>query len=184
MFKKVLIANRGAIANRIERTLKKMGIASVAVYTKVDQDSLHVKNADEAICIGTDVVKDSYLNASLILKVAKEHGVDAIHPGYGFLSENAAFARACEEQGIVFIGPTPEQLEAFGLKHRARAIAECSSLTRDGSYSNIGAGRAGSESYWLPNYAEKYSRWRWDWHAHLLSRRRTSRSVCISVPIS
>lgn len=124
MFKKVLIANRGAIANRIERTLKKMGIASVAVYTKVDQDSLHVKNADEAICIGTDIVKDSYLNASLILKVAKEHGVDAIHPGYGFLSENAAFARACEEQGIVFIGPTPEQLEAFGLKHRARAIAE------------------------------------------------------------
>ena len=124
MFKKVLIANRGAIANRIERTLKKMGIASVAVYTKADQDSLHVKNADEAICIGEDVVKDSYLNAELILQTAKQLEVDAIHPGYGFLSENADFARACEKEGIVFIGPTPQQLETFGLKHQARAIAE------------------------------------------------------------
>ncbi|MER1998420.1 MAG: urea carboxylase [Lysinibacillus sp.] len=124
MFKKVLIANRGAIANRIERTLQKMGIASVAVYTKVDQDSLHVKNADEAVCIGEDVVKDSYLNADLILQTAKQLGVEAIHPGYGFLSENADFARACEREGIVFIGPTPKQLETFGLKHQARAIAE------------------------------------------------------------
>ncbi|MER2107612.1 MAG: urea carboxylase [Solibacillus sp.] len=124
MFKKVLIANRGAIANRIERTLKKMGIASVAVYTKIDQDSLHVKHADEAVCIGEDVVKDSYLNAELILQVAQELGVDAIHPGYGFLSENAEFARACQAVGITFIGPTPEQLETFGLKHQARAIAE------------------------------------------------------------
>ena len=124
MFKKVLISNRGAIANRIERTLHKMGIASVAVYTKVDQDSLHVKNADEAVCIGEDVVKDSYLNSELILQTAKRLGVEAIHPGYGFLSENADFARACAQQGIVFIGPTPEQLETFGLKHQARAIAE------------------------------------------------------------
>lgn len=124
MFKKVLIANRGAIATRIERTLKKMGIASVAVYTKVDQDSLHVQYADEAVCIGEDHAKDSYLNKELILKVAKDLRVDAIHPGYGFLSENADFARACAAQGITFIGPTPTQLEVFGLKHQARTLAE------------------------------------------------------------
>lgn len=123
MFKKVLIANRGAIAVRIERTLKKMGILSVAVYTKADQDSLHVDYADEAVLIGEGAAKDSYLNAHLILKTAIETGADAIHPGYGFLSENAAFARACRENGITFIGPTPEQMEVFGLKHSAREIA-------------------------------------------------------------
>lgn len=123
MFKKVLIANRGAIAVRIERTLRKMGIESVAVYTKADQDSLHVDLADEAILIGEGVAKDSYLNAELILKTAIETGADAIHPGYGFLSENADFARACAENGITFIGPTPEQMELFGLKHSAREIA-------------------------------------------------------------
>jgi len=124
MLKKVLIANRGAIAVRIERTLRKMGIASVAVYTKADQDSLHVDMADEAVLIGEGAAKDSYLNAELILKTAIEIGADAIHPGYGFLSENADFARACHEHGIAFIGPTPEQIELFGLKHSAREIAE------------------------------------------------------------
>ncbi|RBW67866.1 urea carboxylase [Bacillus taeanensis] len=124
MFKKVLIANRGAIAVRIERTLKKLGIASVAVYTKADQDSLHVDHADEAVLIGEGAAKDSYLNAELILKTALETGAEAIHPGYGFLSENAAFARACEEKGIAFIGPSPEQMEVFGLKHSAREVAE------------------------------------------------------------
>ncbi|MDT8861869.1 urea carboxylase [Alkalihalobacillus sp. MEB130] len=123
MFKKVLIANRGAIAVRIERTLKKIGVASVAVYTEADQDSLHVDYADEAILIGEGPAKDSYLNTDLILKTALETGADAIHPGYGFLSENADFARACREQGIAFIGPTPEQMEIFGLKHSARDIA-------------------------------------------------------------
>lgn len=123
MFTKVLIANRGAIAVRIERTLRKLGIASVAVYTKADQDSLHVDLADEAVLIGEGPAKESYLNAELILHIAKERGVDAIHPGYGFLSENAAFARACQENGIVFIGPSPEQMEAFGLKHSARELA-------------------------------------------------------------
>lgn len=123
MFQKVLIANRGAIAVRIERTLRKMGIQSVAVYTKADQDSLHVDLADEAVLIGDGAAKDSYLNASLILKTALETGADAIHPGYGFLSENADFARACREHGITFIGPTPEQMEIFGLKHSAREIA-------------------------------------------------------------
>ncbi|MCM3066116.1 urea carboxylase [Priestia flexa] len=124
MFKKVLIANRGAIAVRIERTLKRLGISSIAVYTKADQDSLHVEYADEAVLIGEGLAKDSYLNAELILRTAKETGAEAIHPGYGFLSENAEFARACKENGIAFIGPTPEQMDIFGLKHSAREIAE------------------------------------------------------------
>ncbi|MCR8631641.1 urea carboxylase [Paenibacillus radicis (ex Xue et al. 2023)] len=124
MFTKVLIANRGAIAVRIERSLRKLGIESVAVYTQADQDSLHVDHADEAVLIGEGPAKESYLNAQLILKTAIEKGVQAIHPGYGFLSENADFARACREHGITFIGPTPEQMEMFGLKHSAREIAE------------------------------------------------------------
>ncbi|WP_270583889.1 urea carboxylase [Bacillus smithii] len=124
MFSKILIANRGAIAVRIERTLRKLGIKSVAVYTKADQDSLHVDGADEAILIGDGPAKDSYLNADLILKTAIETGAQAIHPGYGFLSENAEFARSCREHGITFIGPTPEQIEIFGRKHLAREIAE------------------------------------------------------------
>lgn len=124
MFTKVLIANRGAIAHRIEGILRKMGINSVAVYTKADQDSLHVCNADEAVLIGDGPAKDSYLNGELILKKAVEFGVQAIHPGYGFLSENAEFARACAEKGIAFIGPSPEQIELFGLKHSARLMAE------------------------------------------------------------
>ncbi len=124
MFTKILIANRGAIAVRIERTLRKLGIASVAVYTKADQDSRHVDEADEAVLIGDGPAKESYLNAELILQIARETGAQAIHPGYGFLSENADFARACREQGIVFIGPTPEQMEMFGLKHSARELAE------------------------------------------------------------
>ncbi len=124
MYTKVLIANRGAIAVRIVRTLKKMGISSVAVYTKADQDSLHVDMADEAILIGEGAAKDSYLNTELLLQTAKETGAQAIHPGYGFLSENADFARACFENEIAFIGPTPEQIELFGLKHSAREIAE------------------------------------------------------------
>ncbi|MWC30155.1 urea carboxylase [Paenibacillus sp. MMS18-CY102] len=124
MFTKVLIANRGAIAVRIERTLRKLGIASVAVYTQADQDSLHVDQADEAVLIGEGAAKDSYLNAELILQIAEETGAQAIHPGYGFLSENAGFARACRDRGITFIGPTPEQMEMFGLKHSARELAE------------------------------------------------------------
>lgn len=128
MFTKVLIANRGAIAVRIERTLRTMGVASVAVYTKADQASLHVGGADEAVLIGEGAPQSSYLNAERILQVAKETGAQAIHPGYGFLSENAEFARACREQGIVFIGPTPEQMEMFGLKHSAREIAEAAGV--------------------------------------------------------
>ena len=123
MFRKVLIANRGTAAVRIAKTLRRMGIPSVAVYTKADQDSLHVDLADEAVLIGDGPAGDSYLNADRILQAARDTGADAIHPGYGFLSENAAFARRCREAGIAFIGPEPEQIEWFGLKHMARDIA-------------------------------------------------------------
>ncbi len=124
MFKKILIANRGAIACRIIRTLKKMGIASVAVYSDADRHSLHVSQADEAICIGPPPASQSYLLAERILEVARETGAEAIHPGYGFLSENAEFAETCAEQGIAFIGPTGQQMRDFGLKHTARSLAE------------------------------------------------------------
>ena len=123
MFHKILIANRGAIACRVIRTLRKMGVPSVAVYSEADRHSLHVDQADEAVCIGAPPAAQSYLSIPAILKAAKEKGAEAIHPGYGFLSENAKFAEACADNGIVFIGPTPQQMRDFGLKHTAREIA-------------------------------------------------------------
>ncbi len=128
MFDKILIANRGAIACRIQRTLRRMGIATVAVYTRADADSLHVRQADEAICIGDGTAAESYLDIAKVIKAARDSGAQAIHPGYGFLSENLEFAAACQEEGIVFIGPTSEQIRAFGLKHRARELAERSGV--------------------------------------------------------
>ena len=124
MFKKVLIANRGAIACRIERTLRLMGIASVAVYSEADATSLHVLDADEAVLLGPAPAAQSYLSFDSIFAAAAQTGVHAIHPGYGFLSENVAFARACAERGIRFVGPTPENIEAFALKHTARETAQ------------------------------------------------------------
>lgn len=124
MFKKVLIANRGAIAVRIERTLKKMGIESIAVYSGADRDSLHVSRADKAVYLGSGSVKDTYLDISKIIDAAVSQKADAIHPGYGFLSENTDFAAQCEKHGIKFIGPTSEQIKLFGLKHSARELAQ------------------------------------------------------------
>ncbi|MYM63210.1 urea carboxylase [Pseudomaricurvus sp. HS19] len=124
MFTKVLIANRGAIAVRIIRTLKKLNIASVAVYADSDADSLHVRLADEAYNLGEGAAAVTYLDVDKILAIAKESGAQAIHPGYGFLSENSAFVKRCEEAGVAFIGPTPEQMQVFGLKHKARELAQ------------------------------------------------------------
>ena len=124
MFTKVLIANRGEIACRIIRTLKKMGIASVAIYSEADAGARHVLDADEAVCVGPAPAAESYLNVAKILQVVANTGAQAIHPGYGFLSENASFAEACEAAGIAFIGPTPAQMRDFGLKHTARELAQ------------------------------------------------------------
>jgi len=126
MFSKVLIANRGAIACRILRTLRKMGITAVAVYSEADREARHVLDADKAVLLGPAPAAQSYLNVERILAAAEETGAEAIHPGYGFLSENVEFARECARRGIAFIGPRVEQIEAFALKHTARAIArEC-----------------------------------------------------------
>ncbi len=122
-FKKVLIANRGEIAVRICRTLSEMGIKSVAVYSEADRGSLHVRAADEAVCIGPAPSKLSYLNIEAIISAAKITGADAIHPGYGFLSENPKFSDAVSKAGITFIGPTPQAIEMLGVKSQAREIA-------------------------------------------------------------
>ncbi|MDH0444257.1 urea carboxylase [Stutzerimonas stutzeri] len=124
MFDKLLIANRGAIACRILRTLRNLNVNGVAVYSEADAASLHLQQADEAHSLGEGPTTQTYLDAQKILRIARETGANAIHPGYGFLSENAAFAEACEAAGIAFVGPTPEQLRVFGLKHTARALAK------------------------------------------------------------
>jgi acetyl-CoA carboxylase, biotin carboxylase subunit len=121
VFKKIMIANRGEIALRIQRTCKEMGIKTVAVYSTADRDSLHVRFADEAVCIGPPNSKDSYLNIPHLIAAAEITGVDAIHPGYGFLAENAEFARVCNDYGIKFIGPSPEAIMAMGDKATAKA---------------------------------------------------------------
>ena len=120
MFKKVLIANRGEIALRVIRTCKEMGIDTVAVYSTADADSLHVRFADEAVCIGPAVSNESYLKISNIMSAAEITNADAIHPGYGFLSENAKFSKICDEHDIKFIGASPEMIEGMGDKASAK----------------------------------------------------------------
>jgi len=121
MFKKILIANRGEIALRIVRACKEMGIGTVAVYSEADRDSLHVRFADEIVCIGPGRPTESYLNVPRIISAAEVTGADGIHPGYGFLAENADFAEACDECGIKFIGPKPDVIACMGDKAKARA---------------------------------------------------------------
>ncbi|MDZ4752383.1 MAG: acetyl-CoA carboxylase biotin carboxylase subunit [Flavobacteriales bacterium] len=120
MFKKILIANRGEIALRVIRTCKEMGIATVAVYSTADRDSLHVRFADEAVCIGPPASKESYLKIANIIAAAEITNADAIHPGYGFLSENATFSKVCKENGLKFIGASPEMIDAMGDKASAK----------------------------------------------------------------
>jgi urea carboxylase len=153
MFTKVLIANRGEIAVRVIRTLQRMGIASVAVYSDADRFTKAVQMADEAVRLGPAPAAESYLNVDAVIAACKATGAQAVHPGYGFLSENTAFARRLEAEGIVFIGPTPENIEAFGLKHTARALAETNGvplLPGSGLLSNLDEALGAAETVGYP----------------------------------
>jgi urea carboxylase len=128
MFSKVLIANRGAIATRVIRTLREMGVKSVAVYAEADADSLHVQLADEAYPLGEGNASTTYLDTEKLFAIIEQSGAQAVHPGYGFLSENTSFSEQCAARGVVFLGPTPDQIRQFGLKHEARALAQANAV--------------------------------------------------------
>ena len=122
MIKRILVANRGEIAVRVMRSCREMEITSIAIFSEADRTAKHVLYADEAYCVGPAASKESYLNIEKIIEVAKECHADAIHPGYGFLSENADFARRCEEEGVIFIGPSADIISKMGIKTEARKI--------------------------------------------------------------
>ena len=153
MFDTVLIANRGEIAVRAIRTLKRLGIRSVAVYSDPDRNAAHVREADVAVALGGEKAADSYLRADLLLAAARAQGAQAIYPGYGFLSESAEFAEACEAAGMAFIGPTPRQIREFGLKHRARELAAAAGVPMTpgtGLLSSLGEALAQAERIGYP----------------------------------
>jgi acetyl-CoA carboxylase biotin carboxylase subunit len=152
--KKILVANRGEIALRVMKSAREMGIKTVAVYSEADRNAPHVRYADEAVCIGPAPSKESYLRGDKIVEVAKQLGVDGIHPGYGFLSENAAFAKLVEENGITFIGPTPEAIEIMGSKLAAKEAAKKFDIPMvpgsDGAISEINEAKSIAEKIGYP----------------------------------
>ena len=154
MFKKILIANRGEIALRIIRTCKELGIKTIAVYSEADKDSLHVTFADEAVCIGPAYSKDSYLKIPSIISAAQITGADAIHPGYGFLAENASFSEICIESNIKFIGPSPQMINAMGDKAFAKNTMQKNGVPvipgSDGVINDINVGKKISQEIGYP----------------------------------
>ncbi len=169
MIKKILIANRGEIALRIIRTCKELGIQTVAVYSTADVNSLHVRFADEAVCIGPPDVSQSYINIPRIIAAAEITNADAIHPGYGFLAENAEFAEICNDSNIIFIGPTPEMITAMGDKLTARI-----NMNKIGvpivpgtlePIKDIESAKKNSRRYWLPYIFKSSWWWRWKGNA-------------------
>ncbi|MFZ0890594.1 MAG: biotin carboxylase N-terminal domain-containing protein, partial [Candidatus Binataceae bacterium] len=124
MFKKLLVANRGTIAIRIIRACRELGIPTLAVYSTADKDALHVRMADESVCIGPASAQESYLNIPALLSTAMAYGADAVHPGYGFLSESGDFAEACGRSGLIFVGPRARHIRLMGDKPRARRIMQ------------------------------------------------------------
>ena len=137
MFKKILIANRGEIACRVIKTAHKMGIKTVAVYSEADKDALHVSMADEAVCIGPAAAAQSYLVIEKIVAACKQTGAEAVHPGYGFLSERAAFPEALAKEGIVFIGPNPKAIEAMGDKIESKKFANAAKVSTVPGYLGV-----------------------------------------------
>ncbi len=170
MFRKVLIANRGEIALRVINACRELGIRTVAVYSEADRNSLHVKFADEAICIGPPRPADSYLNVPAVISAAEIADVDAIHPGYGLLSENANFAEVCRASNIKFIGPPPEVTRLMGEKEKARqAMKKAKSADPPRIRRRHRLGRRGAQvgkGSWLPGHPEGQGRRRWARHAH------------------
>ena len=137
MFRKILIANRGEIACRVIRTARRMGIATVAVYSEADRDALHVELADEAVPIGPPPSRESYLAMERILQACRDTGAEAVHPGYGFLSENAAFCELLEKNGIVFIGPKARSIEAMGDKIASKRLAQKAKVNTIPGYTDV-----------------------------------------------
>ena len=140
-FRSLLIANRGEIACRVIRTARAMGLRTIAVYSEADRNAMHVAFADEAVLLGPAQARDSYLNIARVIAAAKETGAEAIHPGYGFLSENAEFARACLDAGIVFVGPTAEMMTAMGSKSGSKALMEKAGVPLVPGYHGEASGR-------------------------------------------
>ena len=161
MLRRVLIANRGEIALRVLRACRELGIETVAVYSQADADALHVQLAGQAVCIGPARAADSYLNQDALLTVAKATGCDGVHPGYGFLSENADFADACAAAGLTFIGPSGDAIRKAGSKSAARDLMRAAAVkaAQAVGYENaeIGRRRAGKEcrSRWAPYHQKK-----------------------------